>query len=517
MGTLFSYSIYSAIIMAMLYLTYKWVLAGENQHRANRAILLSIYAVSMTAFPLSLWLRALATRHTATSTTGIADVELPIISGAELPDSSVADVLLWIYLAGMAVVAIHTLLVWIRLARIVSDGEQMPVGHYTLVLTDRKGIAPFSWRRYIVMSRGDYADSGQMILCHETRHLDLHHPVDLMVAQLVAIIEWWNPAAWLMREELKTVHEYQADSCVLASGVNAREYQMLLIKKAVGARFPSLANSLNHSKLKKRITMMYSQKKSAKRRMRALALLPALGAAVLTANLPAVASAMSEASSAELFSQSAAPMPSDSKVTKTSETAATDNDKVYDVVEQVPSFPGGEKALLDYLRANLRYPEGQENTQGRVVIRFVVTKTGEVGDITILRSLSKPFDDEAVRVVKSLPTFTPGMLNGKPVAVYYTLPINFMAPKDTQSVAAPKQEQSTPSQNTLPSMNVIKLQKSENGSGNNNPSALADAIIKVNGEEIPGASLKDIPSSSIESMTIEKNTGKTIINIITKQ
>lgn len=262
--------------------------------------------------------------------------------------------------------------------------------------------------------------------------------------------------------------------------------------------------------------MMYNQKSSAKRRMRVLALLPALGAAVLTANLPAVASAMSEASSAELFSQSAAPMPSDSKVTKTSETAATDNDKVYDVVELKPEFPGGEKALLDYLRANLRYPEGQENKQGRVVVRFVITKTGEVGDVTILRSLGKPFDDEAVRVVKSLPPFTPGMLNGKPVAVYYALPINFMAPKETQSVAAPKQEQSTPSQNTLPDMNVIKLQKNENGSGNNNPSALADAIIKVNGEEIPGASLKDIPSSSIESMTIDKRDGKTIINITTK-
>ena len=513
MGTLFSYSIYAAIIMAVLYLTYKWILAGENQHRANRAILLSIYAVSMTAFPLSMWLRTLANHDTAPlPAAGMADVELPIITGAELPDSHVIDVLLWIYLAGMVAVALHTLFVWLRLARIVADGERLSVGRYTLVLTDRPGIAPFSWRKYIVMSRSDYAESGEMILCHETRHLDLRHPLDLMVAQLVAIVEWWNPAAWLMREELKTVHEYQADSCVLASGVNAREYQMLLIKKAVGARFPSLANSLNHSKLKKRITMMYNQKKSAKRRMRALALLPALGAAVLVANLPVVASAMSEVSSAALFTASAtaAATPSADKVTKSSANSTTDDDKVYDVVEQYPAFPGGEKALLDYLRANLRYPAGQENTQGRVVVRFVVTKTGEVGDISIIKSLSKPFDDEAIRVVKSLPTFTPGQLNGKPVAVYYALPINFMAPTS-------KPEVSTASQNTLPEMNVITLQKSETGSDRANSSALADAIIKVNGEEIPGASLKDIPSSSIESMTIEKNSGKTIINITTKQ
>lgn len=258
--------------------------------------------------------------------------------------------------------------------------------------------------------------------------------------------------------------------------------------------------------------MMYNQKKSAKRRMRALALLPALGAAVLVANLPVVASAMSEVSSAALFTASAtaAATPSADKVTKSSANSTTDDDKVYDVVEQYPAFPGGEKALLDYLRANLRYPAGQENTQGRVVVRFVVTKTGEVGDISIIKSLSKPFDDEAIRVVKSLPTFTPGQLNGKPVAVYYALPINFMAPTS-------KPEVSTASQNTLPEMNVITLQKSETGSDRANSSALADAIIKVNGEEIPGASLKDIPSSSIESMTIEKNSGKTIINITTKQ
>ena len=105
------------------------------------------------------------------------------------------------------------------------------------------------------------------------------------MAQLVAVFQWYNPAAWLMREELKAVHEYQADSGVISSGVNPREYQMLLIKKAVGARFPSLANSLNHSKLKKRITMMYNPKTSASRRLRVLALAPAFAAAVLVTDI----------------------------------------------------------------------------------------------------------------------------------------------------------------------------------------------------------------------------------------
>ena len=231
MGSLFSYSIYSAIIMAMLYLTYKWVLAGENQHRANRAILLSIYGVSMSAYPMMVWIRSLMAHTSDTAVAATVDIELPIMTMADVTDNPIANILLWIYLIGMLAVAIHTVIIWLRLANIVAHGRHEAIGRYTLVLIDRKDIAPFSWRRYIVMNETDYAESGDLILCHETRHLDLHHPIDLMVAQIAAVIEWWNPAAWLMREELKTVHEYQADSCVLAAGVNARDYQMLLIKK----------------------------------------------------------------------------------------------------------------------------------------------------------------------------------------------------------------------------------------------------------------------------------------------
>ncbi|MFG6392338.1 MAG: M56 family metallopeptidase [Candidatus Amulumruptor sp.] len=504
MGSLFSYSIYSAIIMALLYLTYKWVLAGENQHRANRAILLSIYTVSMGAYPMMVWLRSLMAHTSDTAVAATVDIELPIMTMADVTDNPIANILLWIYLIGMLAVAIHTVIIWLRLANIVAHGQHETIGRYTLVLTDRKDIAPFSWRRYIVMNETDYAESGNLILCHETRHLDLHHPIDLMVAQIAAIIEWWNPAAWLMREELKTVHEYQADSCVLAAGVNARDYQMLLIKKAVGARFPSLANSLNHSKLKKRITMMYNQKRSAKRRMRALALLPALGAAVLTANLPAVASVMSEASAAELFSQSAEPTAPASKVTKSSANPADDS-KVYDVVEQMPEFPGGMKAMLDYLGANLKYPAGQECAQGRVVVKFVINKDGSVGDTEIIKSLGEAFDAEAVRVVKSMPRFTPGMLNGKPVAVYYVLPVNFKLDKPAKE--SPKQTNST-------TITINKAAADNQSAVNINPMP-DNPIVKVNGEEIPYDQLASIPSSSITSMQIDKKSGDRPVILIT--
>ena len=172
---------------------------------------------------------------------------------------------------------------------------------FTLVIIDNQHVAPFSWCRYVVMDKVDYEQSGDMIMEHELRHIKGRHWIDMMMAQLVVIFQWFSPAAWLMREELKTVHEYQADDAVVKSGFDMRKYQMLLIKKAVGTRFPSLANSLNHSKLKKRITMMYNSRTSTTRRLRALVLVPALGGALLVTNLPAVAEVFNSVADTDLL------------------------------------------------------------------------------------------------------------------------------------------------------------------------------------------------------------------------
>ncbi|HJE39623.1 MAG: energy transducer TonB [Candidatus Amulumruptor caecigallinarius] len=108
-------------------------------------------------------------------------------------------------------------------------------------------------------------------------------------------------------------------------------------------------------------------------------------------------------------------------------TEPVDDNKVFDVVEQNPVFPGGEAALLKYVAEHIRYPAmAQENNiQGRVVVQFVVTKTGSIGQVKVVRSKDPDLDKEAVRVVKSLPKFTPGKMNGHAVNVWYTLPINF--------------------------------------------------------------------------------------------
>ncbi len=300
MGELLSYSINAAIVLLPLYLIYKWLLSHETFHVFNRAVILISYAAALLAVPVVALLK----------TSGSSDVsmssKLPVINIENFtmsePDSSspVLTVLLIVYLLGGVIMAARLLWVWSRIFRIVLAGEKQPHGRYTLVLTAAQKVAPFSWMRYIVMSREDYEQAGDMIIAHETQHLRYRHWIDLLIAEAVIVLNWFNPAAWLMKEELRTVHEYQADMAVLRSGADAKSYQILLIKKAVGARFPSLANSLNHSKLKKRITMMLSNQSRKSRRLRALAIVPAVAAALLVVNQPSVAGTLSAISDSEI-------------------------------------------------------------------------------------------------------------------------------------------------------------------------------------------------------------------------
>ena len=543
MGTIFAYSLTSALLLATMYLVFKWMLAGENQHRYNRAILWLIYTLSLTLPALIPALKHLT--ETASHQTGITGIEQAIEIG--MPSASIAEaeplllprILLAIYIAGAAAAAVYTVFVAIKLHATISKGEKMPHGRYTLAITPDTRIAPFSWCCYIVMSRSDFETSGEVITLHETRHLDARHWVDLLLAQLVAIFQWYNPAAWLMREELKTVHEFQADEAVIRSGTDPRQYQMLLIKKAVGARFPSLANSLNHSKLKKRITMMYKSKSSTARRFRALALLPAGALALLATKITAVASILSYASAAEVTVSTgkvteikaetqitATPlkgsvikvsdksdnnssgttivtlssngrqsdlsdvdvyvngekqpteklseinpdkiksidikkgdkdkstvyitMNSDkaSQTTTRSTSITVKNDepekkseKVATAVEQMPQYPGGDRALMEFVAKNVKYPEAamKAGKEGKVIVRFTVQADGKVADANVIRSISPELDAEAVRVVSTFPAFTPGTVDGKPVACHYVIPISFKLSKDDAAkTAAPE-------------------------------------------------------------------------------
>ena len=315
MGELLSYSIVSGLAMLALYLVYRILLARDYQHNFNRAILLLIYFVSFVLSPYYLISGNIIGEPDpqifSFNVTGEANASLPTKSSTSL----LGTILIWIYLSGMLAVIAKTVFTWFRLIKLIRSGKKIAYGDFILVITDYDRYAPFSWRHYIVISRSDYDSNYSMIAEHELKHIICHHWIDLLIAQIVCIINWFNPAAWLMRDELILVHEYQADMAVIDSGHDAQEYQMLLIKKAVGSKFPSLANSLNHSKLNKRITMMYKSKSGTWRKFKALVLVPVLILVLGVTSIHAVRAAVSTISNSGITTYNDRDIISESNVT----------------------------------------------------------------------------------------------------------------------------------------------------------------------------------------------------------
>lgn len=295
MGTLFSYSLASGIFLAVAYVVYRLLLAGARQPRFNRGILMSIYAVSLTA-PLlitiltSVYRSLNPTAAATTSTSGLTIIQTGAATSATADYVLLAVVI--VYMAGVAVVAVRSIVAIAGLIRLAKRADRVRRKDYTLLFIDGCEV-PFSFVRYIAGSRADIEDEGGYAVVHEKAHLRLHHWIDLLVAQAVSALMWYNPAAWLMRAELRRVHEYQADEAVIASGMPLRPYQELLIEKAAGVRLQALANCLNNSNISKRITMMYQKPSRPLRRLASLAMIPAVALTAVLIMQPAVASAIS--------------------------------------------------------------------------------------------------------------------------------------------------------------------------------------------------------------------------------
>jgi len=430
MGSLLSYSIASSLVLTALYLPYKWLLSGEKMPWQNRLTLLSVYFIALLAVPVAGHIGAVS--DTALGTVDVAGlVPVSVDAGDGSGEGlSLWNVLLCIYLGGIAVMLFCAAVIMVRLRSVLSETVPVDVDGTEVSVSPDNTLAPFSIGNRIVVSEEDLQSPClPLVVAHERVHVRLCHWADLALGYAVCLLQWYNPVSWLMLRELRAVHEYQADAGAIASGANIKDYQMLLIKKAVGYRFQSFANSLNHSNLKTRITMMYSSSTRGLRRWRALALVPALGTALFVTDLSAVASVLTEASEAVI----PAPAATAGKVSENpAPVQATEADDPLRTVEQMPKYPGGEKAMLECLARNIVYPESakNENKQGNVVVQFVVGKDGKVRSPKIIRSVSPALDQAAVDAIMKLEAFSPGLVDGKPVSVYYTLPVSFKLAAD---------------------------------------------------------------------------------------
>ncbi|MCM1490874.1 MAG: hypothetical protein NC095_08635 [Muribaculum sp.] len=232
MGAIFSYSLVSSIILILLYIAYKFTMAGERQFALNRAMIYAIYAMALIA-PIA-YPAARSIQWSAPQATVVTiDVEsnFGIISTVQKAVEQTPvwlQAILWIYFIGVVAATIRLIASVARIFLFARNRENLRLDNgYILVLTDDRRFSPFSFMRYIVISRDDYEKSKNEILIHEMTHLRKNHWIDQMLGNVIAIFLWYNPAAWLMIEELKSIHEYQADAAVIASGTDMRNYQYL--------------------------------------------------------------------------------------------------------------------------------------------------------------------------------------------------------------------------------------------------------------------------------------------------
>ena len=286
MGTFFVYILKTSICLTGFYLFYRLLLSKETFHRFNRVALLGILLLSLLIPFCEITVpkesEVQQTLVTIEQILTLAD-HVPQTEVQALPSSIPLwlPVLLCIYLLGILFFLGRNLYSLFHMLRLLHGGRQEKLEKGITLIIHDKNIAPFSWMKYVVISEKDLQENSKEILIHEMAHVHNRHSIDLLISDICIIFQWFNPASWLLKQELQNIHEYEADETVIRQGVNAKQYQLLLIKKAV-TRLYSMANSFNHSKLKKRITMMLKEKSSPWARMKYLYVLP-VAAITLTA------------------------------------------------------------------------------------------------------------------------------------------------------------------------------------------------------------------------------------------
>ena len=260
MYTLMIYSLKVGACLAVFYLFFKLLLSRETFHRLNRIVVLAAMVLS---FVLPLCVITVYRELPAMPELPVTeDAGYAPVRGAGIPTFPWDKAATAAFLAGAAAALLWTLGSVCGVLHMIRRGHRERLGDGSVLVRTDQPVIPFSWYRYIVMSEKDLAENGEAIVLHEKAHLRLRHSFDLLVTDLAGCLQWFNPAMWLLRRELRAIHEYEADEAVLDSGVDARQYQLLLIRKAAGGRWYSVANSFNHSKLKNRITMMLRKRSS---------------------------------------------------------------------------------------------------------------------------------------------------------------------------------------------------------------------------------------------------------------
>ncbi len=418
MSYLIIYLIKSSLSLAVLYLSYELFFRKEAYFRFSRYFLLAtlFIVIVLPLIPYNaapLISNSSIPLHEVVIYSQLAQVTLDevVINAGKHPQNliggiSIGTLLLLVYFSGVLVKFMHFLFRLIQIRALIKRSETLRSDGLRFVFTE-KGSPTYSFMNWIFIDRDliNKEDGLPGIIAHEKIHARQGHSYDLIIAEILTIIQWFNPFAYLLQKIIKENHEYLSDYEVVTNYHDIKAYQLLLLDHSSAIKTNILTHNFSYSLLKRRLNMINKSKRPLRIGVGLVGAIVAFGFVLFACSTPVEEAQQNN--------------------NELSETVTAKD--VYTVVEVMPEYPGGMDSLAAFLGRTIKYPESakENGIAGTVFVNFIVDKDGTVGNAKVIRGISDDCDNEAIRVINSMPDWTPGMQKGKSVKVSFNLPIKF--------------------------------------------------------------------------------------------
>ena len=423
MDTILLYIIQSSVSIGIFYIFYELLFKREAYFGFNRFYLLTAIFISLFLPTINFSIPELFFEKSNSTL-----IAAPIYSLVEYTLSEVTiygsavsanpnwysnmsffNIIMIIYFTGVTIALLHFIFRFYQLSNFFKYSKATLHNGLRVIFTPA-GTPVFSFFNYIFIDKNLLHSNNeiQKIIEHENIHISQKHSVDLIIAEILTIIQWFNPIVYLLKKSLKENHEFIADNNVIATYPDDMAYSKLLIENSSIVKTNILTHNFSYSLLKRRLFMIKKTKSPLRFSIK-------LAVALVALNL--------------VFFACSGPVQKDDVVATTQnieESIPIDNE-IFTIVEQMPEYPGGNEQLINYLATNINYPQQAKDKgiQGRVFINFIVKKDGSIDSVKVIKGIGEDCDKEAVRVISNMPNWKPGMQSGKAVNVSYNIPIKF--------------------------------------------------------------------------------------------
>ncbi len=454
---------------AVLWVYYRIFLHRDTFFKGKRLTLLLglIFSLIYPLLNIAAWMPILHPVQQLTQSIIVALPEITVTANGNKAYSTI-EIFTILYFSIMGLLVLRVVFQFAKLILLSHRYGTLEVDGQKIICLP-KGSAPFSFFGLVFIQPEDHSESDlKEILHHEQTHVRQAHTLDVLLAELICTVFWINPFAWLLKYDLRENLEFLADKDVVHAGFDPKSYQYHLLRLSYQQSPIRMGNNFNVSQLQNRIKMMNKKRTSHAGWSKYLLTLPLFAFLLMVSygfkikpstDVNVQNKVVAVASADKVVTPSPPPLKLTGKLTAhtqnvskketslelteavvpekisaikiTTPVNTQESDTAVYIVEQMPQFPGGIEELMKFIKDNLHYPHDafKAGIEGRVVIRFIVSRNGDVTDVTVIRGIDSSCDNEAVRVVKMMPKWIPGRKNGQNVAVFFTLPISYKLKK----------------------------------------------------------------------------------------